>query len=119
MLPLPPDERLTEAFRDLLRDGSRRLTDMREVMALLLLAYFAGYKNKRAVNHCLLEGLNGTAKTTIVREFNSALVGEKLRCFYQLTRRDPYVRLAGSPDQTPADISGFDMLSYDEETGRP
>src|SRR5204862_2246231 len=84
---------------------------------LVLLCYFAGYGNEAQVNHVLLEGINGLSKTKLAGQINAALIGPTLRAFYALTGADPYQRTAGSPDQTPADLLGADVLGS-EEKGR-
>jgi MoxR-like ATPase len=104
-------------FRELADRAGQGLSELRDVAGLCLLAYFAGYRDKKAVNHVLLEGLNGTAKTTLVLRVTDALLGGLLRAFYQLTGWDRAVRVAGSPDQTPADLLGYDLPGMDEKTG--
>ena len=116
---MPPDGEIrNEAFRNLLGESSSQLSDMRDELALIFLTFFAGYRDKASVNHILLEGLNGTAKTTLVKVVTNVLLGDRLRRFYQLTGWDRYVRVAGSPDQTPSDLTGFDAPGFDEATGR-
>jgi MoxR-like ATPase len=50
--------------------------------------------------HILLEGLPGTAKTTLARTFARVIGGE-------------FKRVQGTPDMLPADILGFDMYRPD------
>ncbi|MBA7692828.1 hypothetical protein ES703_101397 [subsurface metagenome] len=58
--------------------------DMKQFLLVALLAQ----------GHLLIEGLPGTAKTTLARTFAKAIGGE-------------FKRVQGTPDMLPADISGF------------
>jgi MoxR-like ATPase len=110
---LSPEDLTTADFRDLYDVAIKGLTDLDEIVVLCLLCYFAAYRDERKVNHVLLEGLNGTSKTRLAGQVNSALLGKPLVAFYELLGWDAYQRTAGSPDQSPADIVGGDVLGPD------
>jgi MoxR-like ATPase len=105
----------TDGVRQGALDRLRPLFDLDRVVVLTLLCYFAGYGDERQVNHVLLEGINGLSKTQLASQINSALLGPALRAYYDLVGSDPYQRTAGSPDQTPADILGADVLGGEEQ----
>src|SRR5262249_44920480 len=115
-------ERLTPVFLKWLNDacqpeidGQRRLRlteDLRDIVGLALLCFLAGYNRNRG--HLLLEGLNGVAKTALVKEFNRVVIGDELQWYYQLTDTDSMARMQGSSDATPGDVVGYDVLGVDE-----
>jgi MoxR-like ATPase len=114
---MPPDDRLPITFfRDLLKKACESLTDMRDVMSLMLLCHFAGTDRRPSTNHIQLEGLNGLAKTTVVKAYVNAIAGDRLRWFFDITGRAGYTRIQGGPDVSPADVIGFDMLDVDPTT---
>jgi MoxR-like ATPase len=94
---------------------------MRDDVGLVLMCNFAGYTDHRIRQpnaHVLLEGLNGVGKTSVVSAVVDALLGEALSAFYALTDWRKYSRSAGSPDQAPADLIGFDQPGFDKD-GKP
>jgi MoxR-like ATPase len=118
LFTLPEDDRLNAQMREWIEVPVGRLSDVRDIFGLVLLCYLAGYRDKRAVNHVLLEGVNGSGKTSLVIEFNDLVIGPELAAFYQLTGWDSFVRTAGSVDLTPGDVVGYDVIAVDPATGR-
>src|SRR6187399_517497 len=86
--------RATESIRARLRG---RIVGLEEATELILTAIFAG-------GHCLLVGVPGLAKTSLVR-----YVAESL----DLTFR----RIQFTPDLMPSDITGADVIVEDSTTG--
>jgi len=75
---------------------SRVVIGKNEIKELLLLALMSQ-------GHILIEGLPGTAKTTVSRTFAGAIGGK-------------FKRMQGTPDMLPADILGFYLYRPDTST---
>ena len=90
--------RLQEVYRQLRAELGRVIIGQEQVLEQLLVAIFAQ-------GHCLLEGVPGLAKTLMV----STLA----RCL-QLH----FNRIQFTPDLTPSDITGTEVLQEDKTTGK-
>lgn len=78
-----------EAFGKIVDEVSRVVVGLAELKELLGVAILSG-------GHILIEGANGTAKTTIAKSFALALGGE-------------FKRIQFTPDILPSDITGFNI----------
>ena len=90
-------ERLSEAYRSIVDEISKRIVGQREVIEQLLIALFAR-------GHCLLVGVPGLAKTLMIRTLADALSLE-------------FNRIQFTPDLMPADITGTEVIQEDKQTG--
>jgi MoxR-like ATPase len=90
-------ERLSEAYRSIVDEISKRIVGQRDVIEQLLIALFAG-------GHCLLVGVPGLAKTLMIRTLADALSLE-------------FNRIQFTPDLMPADITGTEVIQEDKRTG--
>src|SRR5919106_225027 len=101
-MPDPQDlqavERLSEAYRSIVDEVSKRIVGQREVIEQLLIAMFAR-------GHCLLVGVPGLAKTLMIRTLADAL---------SLS----FSRVQFTPDLMPSDITGTEVLQEDKTTGQ-
>jgi len=79
--------------RSILNAVSQVVIGKDDIKELLLVALFSG-------GHLLIEGLPGTAKTTLAKTFAQAIGGE-------------FKRIQFTPDMLPADITGFYLYSPD------
>ena len=77
----------------ILEEVSRVVVGREEVKELLMVALLSG-------GHLLIEGLPGTAKTTVARTFARAIGGE-------------FKRIQFTPDMLPSDVTGFYMYTPD------
>jgi len=75
----------------ILKEVSKVVVGKEEIKELLLVALLSG-------GHLLIEGLPGTAKTTVARVFAQVIGGE-------------FKRIQFTPDMLPADITGFYIYS--------
>ncbi len=75
----------------ILKEVSKVVVGKEEIKELLLVALLSG-------GHLLIEGLPGTAKTTLARVFAQVIGGE-------------FKRIQFTPDMLPADITGFYIYS--------
>src|SRR4051794_27892704 len=91
-------ERLSEAYRSIADEISKRIVGQRDVIEQLLIALFAQ-------GHCLLVGVPGLAKTLMIRTLADAM---------DLS----FSRIQFTPDLMPSDITGTDILQDDPATGR-
>jgi MoxR-like ATPase len=82
-----------QILRSILDEVSRVVVGKEEVKELMLLALLSQ-------GHILIEGLPGTAKTTIARTFARAIGGV-------------FKRVQGTPDLLPSDILGFNLYRPD------
>ena len=89
--------RLSEAYRSIVDEISKRIVGQRDVIEQLLIALFAG-------GHCLLVGVPGLAKTLMIRTLADALSLE-------------FNRIQFTPDLMPADITGTEVIQEDKRTG--
>jgi MoxR-like ATPase len=78
---------------NILNEVSKVVIGKEDIKELLLVSLMSG-------GHLLIEGLPGTAKTTISRVFAQAIGGE-------------FKRIQFTPDMLPADITGFYLYSPD------
>ncbi len=90
--------RLQTVYQRLRTELSRVIVGQETVLEQLLIAIFAQ-------GHCLLEGVPGLAKTLMV----SSLA----RCL-----RLQFSRIQFTPDLTPSDITGTEVLQEDKTTGK-
>lgn len=81
----------TRLLKKILEELSRGILGKDDIKEALVLAYIAG-------GHVLIEGLPGTAKTTIAKTF-AQIVGSEFK------------RIQFTPDIMPADITGFNLYS--------
>lgn len=77
----------------ILNELSRVVIGKDEIKEILLVALLSG-------GHVLIEGLSGTAKTTIARTFAQAIGGE-------------FKRIQFTPDMLPSDVTGFNLYAMD------
>jgi MoxR-like ATPase len=80
-------------MKDIIAEVSRVVIGKDEAKELLLIALLSR-------GHVLIEGLRGTAKTTVARTFAGAIGGS-------------FKRVQGTPDMLPADILGFNLYRAD------
>jgi MoxR-like ATPase len=90
-------ERLSEAYRSIADEISKRIVGQREVIEQLLIALFAR-------GHCLLVGVPGLAKTLLIRTLADALSLQ-------------FNRVQFTPDLMPADITGTEVIQEDKQSG--
>jgi MoxR-like ATPase len=90
-------ERLSEAYRSIADEISKRIVGQRDVIEQLLIALFAR-------GHCLLVGVPGLAKTLMIRTLADALSLE-------------FNRVQFTPDLMPADITGTEVIQEDKQSG--
>src|SRR5688500_545970 len=90
-------ERLSEAYRSIVDEVSKRIVGQRDVIEQLLIALFAR-------GHCLLVGVPGLAKTMMIRTLSDALSLE-------------FNRVQFTPDLMPADITGTEVIQEDKLSG--
>src|SRR4051794_41312437 len=91
-------ERLSEAYRSIADEISKRIVGQRDVIEQLLIALFAR-------GHCLLVGVPGLAKTLMIKTLADAL---------SLS----FSRIQFTPDLMPSDITGTEVLQEDKTTGQ-
>src|SRR4051812_10581726 len=90
-------ERLSEAYRSIADEISKRIVGQHDVIEQLLIALFAR-------GHCLLVGVPGLAKTLMIRTLADALSLE-------------FNRVQFTPDLMPADITGTEVIQEDKQSG--
>jgi MoxR-like ATPase len=90
-------ERLSEAYRSIADEISKRIVGQHDVIEQLLIALFAR-------GHCLLVGVPGLAKTLMIRTLADALTLE-------------FNRVQFTPDLMPADITGTEVIQEDKQSG--
>lgn len=83
--------RMLEIPRKIVQEVSRVIVGKDDIKELLLVALISG-------GHVLIEGLPGTAKTSLARSFARAMGGQ-------------FKRIQLTPDMLPADITGFYLYS--------
>ena len=86
-------ERRQGILKDIIAEVSRVVIGKDDIKELLLVALLSQ-------GHVLIEGLPGTAKTTVARTFAHAIGGK-------------FKRVQGTPDMLPADILGFYLYRPD------
>ncbi len=86
-------EKSTEILREIIREVSKTVIGKEDIKELLLVTLLSQ-------GHLLIEGLPGTAKTTISRIFARVIGGN-------------FKRIQGTPDMLPADILGFYLYQSD------
>jgi len=91
-------EELAHAYRRVREEVAKFIVGQDEVVEQALIAMLAR-------GHCLLEGVPGLAKTTLVKTISHAL---------DLS----YRRIQFTPDLMPADITGTEIIQEDTETGQ-
>ena len=91
-------ERLSEAYRSIADEISKRIVGQRDVIEQLLIALFAR-------GHCLLVGVPGLAKTLMIRTLADSL---------SLS----FNRVQFTPDLMPADITGTEVIQEDKQRAR-
>jgi MoxR-like ATPase len=87
-----------QAHTAITREVRKVIVGQEEVIESLLISLFVG-------GHCLITGLPGTAKTSLVRTIAQTL-GLKFK------------RIQFTPDLMPSDITGTDIIEEDPTTGR-
>lgn len=87
-----------QAHTAIAREVRKVIVGQEEVIESLLISLFVG-------GHCLITGLPGTAKTSLVRTIAQTL-GLKFK------------RIQFTPDLMPSDITGTDIIEEDPTTGR-
>ncbi|MFO0905156.1 MAG: AAA family ATPase [Pirellulales bacterium] len=90
--------KLREVYQQLRSELARVIVGQEEVLEQLLVAIFAQ-------GHCLLEGVPGLAKTLMVSTLARCLKLE-------------FNRIQFTPDLTPSDITGAEVLQEDKSTGK-
>ncbi|HEY3393464.1 MAG TPA: AAA family ATPase [Lacipirellulaceae bacterium] len=90
-------QRLSEAYRSIADEVSKRIVGQHDVIEQLLIALFAR-------GHCLLVGVPGLAKTLMIRTLADALSLE-------------FNRIQFTPDLMPADITGTEVIQEDKRSG--
>lgn len=100
--PKPNDLRATEqiqlAKEAILKEVRKRIFGQDELVENLLIALFSQ-------GHCLLMGVPGLAKTSLIQALSEVLDLD-------------FNRIQFTPDLMPADITGTEILDEDPETGR-
>ena len=91
-------EELTQARSAIVGEISKVIVGQREIVDQLLVALLAG-------GHCLLVGVPGLAKTTLIQTLAATL---------ELS----FGRIQFTPDLMPSDITGTEVLDEDLESGR-
>ncbi len=90
-------EKLGRAYDDIRAQMSQIIVGQTEVIDQLLIAMFSR-------GHCLLEGVPGLAKTLMINSLAQCLT---------MT----FARIQFTPDLMPADITGTDVLTTNQDTG--
>lgn len=90
-------KRLHEKHEQMLKELARVIVGQHKVIEQLMIALFSG-------GHCLLVGVPGLAKTSLVQSIAKVLA---------LT----FKRIQFTPDLMPSDITGTDILEVDSGTG--
>ncbi len=88
-----PSDKKHEILSNITAEVSKVVIGKDEIKELLLIALISQ-------GHVLIEGLPGTAKTTIARTFAQVIGGE-------------FKRVQGTPDMLPTDILGFNLYQPD------
>ena len=91
-------QRLVEARKNLIQEVHKLIVGQEEVIEQLLMAIFCR-------GHCLMVGVPGLAKTSLVIALSKAL---ELK----------FSRIQFTPDLMPSDITGTDIIQEDAESGR-
>ena len=91
-------EELRRAGKRLIDEIGKRIVGQHEVLEQLLIAFLAR-------GHCLMEGVPGLAKTSIVSS-----LAESMHLSFR--------RIQFTPDLMPSDITGTDIIQEDPETHR-
>jgi MoxR-like ATPase len=91
-------QRFQEAQAAITREVGRVIVGQQEVIQQVLISLFVG-------GHCLITGLPGTAKTSLVRAMAQTLGLD-------------FKRIQFTPDLMPSDITGTDIIEEDPTTGR-
>jgi MoxR-like ATPase len=91
-------ERMTQAREAILREVRKRIVGQQELIEHMLIALFSR-------GHCLLMGVPGLAKTSLI-----AALAEILDLNFN--------RIQFTPDLMPSDITGTDILEEDHTTGK-
>lgn len=89
-------DKKSQILTSILSEVSKVIIGKEDIKELLLVALLSQ-------GHVLIEGLPGTAKTTIARTFARAIGGK-------------FKRVQGTPDMLPADILGFYLYQTDGST---
>jgi MoxR-like ATPase len=89
-------EKRREMLKDIIAEVSKFVVGKDDIKELLLIALLSR-------GHVLIEGLPGTAKTTVARTFARSIGGN-------------FKRIQGTPDMLPADILGFYLYRTDGST---
>jgi len=90
-------KRFNEAQAAITREVGRVIVGQEEVIEQVLISLFVG-------GHCLITGLPGTAKTSLVRAMAQTLGLD-------------FKRIQFTPDLMPSDITGTDIIEEDPTTG--
>ncbi len=90
-------KRFQEAQAAITREVRKVIVGQEEVIEHVLISLFVG-------GHCLITGLPGTAKTSLVRTMAQTLGLE-------------FKRIQFTPDLMPSDITGTDIIEEDPTTG--
>src|SRR5208337_2320689 len=90
--------RFQEVQGAIIREVRKAIVGQDEVVNQLLISLFVG-------GHCLLTGMPGTAKTSLVRTVSQTLGLD-------------FKRIQFTPDLMPSDITGTDIIEEDPDTGR-
>ncbi len=96
---VPPDNIMAlavESYKKIVETLQKRIVGMSEVVEQLLLAIFSGH-------HALLVGVPGLAKTLLIRSIADLMVLK-------------FTRIQFTPDLMPSDITGTEVLAYDEQS---
>lgn len=89
------NNKIADLYERILKELAKVVIGKDEIKEALMLALFAG-------GHVLIEGLPGTAKTTLAGSFAKTIGGG-------------FKRIQFTPDMMPADITGFYMYSPTDE----
>ncbi|WP_437192200.1 AAA family ATPase [Planctomicrobium sp. SH527] len=90
-------EKIGNAYQEIRKQMSKVIVGQSEVIDQLLIAMFSR-------GHCLLEGVPGLAKTLMINTLSQCLSMS-------------FSRIQFTPDLMPADITGTDVLTTNQETG--
>ncbi len=91
-------ENMRTSCDSILQEVGKKIVGQSDVLEQLMVAIFAR-------GHCLMEGVPGLAKTTIVATLANAM---------ELT----FKRIQFTPDLMPSDITGTDIIQEDTESGK-
>jgi MoxR-like ATPase len=91
-------KRFQDAQAAITREVHKVIVGQQEVIEHVLISLFVG-------GHCLITGLPGTAKTSLVRTLSQTLGLQ-------------FKRIQFTPDLMPSDITGTDIIEEDTTTGR-